>query len=393
MTDLTEKKICIRGLWDSDIPGVAFDEQGVSNYAKMFDQLVAAYPRGDKGLKDWQAIVEKIKQKGEGKRYDCVIGISGGTDSCYLLYLAKEFGLRPLAVNLDNGWNSDISVKNIKKMTTALNIDLETYVIDYDEIKDLLRSFIFASLPWIDTPTDIAIKSILYRIASREGIKHILRGNDFRSEGFQPHEWTYSDGKQLSYIHKKYGKVKLKTFPNYTMSNLVYNGFVKGIKSIYPFYFVDYQKKDAQKFLIEKYNWEYYGGHHHENLFTKFSIAYWLPRKFNIDKRKITLSAQVLSGEISRSEALEILKQPPCDPLQFERDKDYVLKKLDFTQDKFMDCFNSPNKYYTDYPSYYPLIKRFGEIARIVIGLILPYKPISLFQMEMRDKQKLKVVK
>src|SRR5450759_588347 len=209
-------QICTRGVWDESVPGIVFDNNGVSNYAKLFDTLVESYPRSENGQKKWENIITTIKKAGNNNKYDCIIGVSGGTDSSYLLHLAMQYGLRPLAVNLDNGWNSDISVKNIRKMTEVLNIDLETYVIDYEEIKDLLRSYMKSGLPWIDMPTDLAIKAVLYKIANREKIKFILRGNDFRSEGTQPREWTYGDGKQLKYIHKKFGTSNLKTFPNYT---------------------------------------------------------------------------------------------------------------------------------------------------------------------------------
>jgi N-acetyl sugar amidotransferase len=380
-------QVCSRGIWDESVPGIVFDENGESNYAKLFDRLTEAYPRSKEGKSEWEELVRKMKKNGKNKRYDCVIGVSGGTDSSYLLHLAIKEGLRPLAVNLDNGWNSDISVKNIKKMTTALNIDLETYVIDYEEIKDLLRSYMLAGLPWIDTPTDLAIKAILYKIASRESLKYILRGNDFRSEGSQPTEWTYGDGKQLSYVHNKFGRVKLKTFPNYTLFNLVYFGFVKGIKSIYPFYYLNYNKTETQKFLIKEYDWEYYGGHHHENLFTKFAISYWLFEKFGIDKRKITLSSQVLSREIERVEALARLVELPYSHPGIEKDIDYVLKKLDFTKEQFNELMTGPKRTYLDYPSYYPLIRRvqkFGEAYRF----ILPHKPMSFFQAEMRRKEK-----
>lgn len=188
---------CTRGLWDTTVPGIEFDDNGVSNYAKMFDNYIEQYPRGKKGIDVWQKFVKEMKDSGKNNDYDCIIGVSGGTDSSYLLHIAKQLGLRPLAVTLDNGWASDISVKNIKKITQALNIDLETYVIDYEEIKDILKSYIKAGLPWIDFPTDHAIKSILYRTAKRENIKHILIGHDFRSEGTQPNEWTYGDSRQL----------------------------------------------------------------------------------------------------------------------------------------------------------------------------------------------------
>ena len=379
-------RICTLGVWDESVPGIEFDNLGVSNYARLFQTLVDAYPRGEKGLNEWSRLVQLIKKKGKNKQYDCVIGVSGGTDSSYLLHLAKEYGLKPLAVNLDNGWNSDISVKNIKKMTEQLGIDLETYVIDYEEIKDLLRSYILAGLPWIDIPTDLAIKAVLYKIAAREGIRYVLRGNDFRSEGSQPEEWTYGDGRQLNSVHNKYGRVRLKTFPNYTLSSLLYYGFVRKIKSIYPFYYLDYNKNKAQEFLIKNYSWEYYGGHHYENHFTKFAISYWLYEKFGIDKRKITLSAQVLSNEISRESALEEINKVPYIVNEVEQTLGFLLKKLEISREEFDRALHSANKSFHDYPSYNFIFTKMMKIAKPVLSLVFLHKPQSIFQAEMRKK-------
>ncbi|MFH1004416.1 MAG: N-acetyl sugar amidotransferase [Bacteroidota bacterium] len=380
------KQICARGVWDETIPGITFDENGVSNYAHLFDQLVEAYPRGDKGQNYWNDLVTKIKKKGRGKQYDCIIGVSGGTDSSYLLHLSREYGLNPLAVNLDNGWNSEIAVKNIKKMTSALNIDLETYVIEYEEIKDLLRSYMLAKLPWIDTPTDLSIKAILYKIALREGIKYIFRGNDFRSEGSQPKEWTYGDGRQLLAVHKKFGKVKLKTFPNYTLFNLFYYGFFRKIKSVYPYYYINYNKTNAQNFLINTYGWKYYGGHHYENSFTKFAISYWMYKKFGIDKRKITYSSLILSGEIERDYALKQLAQPPYTKEDVEPMLVFVLKKLDLTRKQLDEIMEPPNCSYLDYPSYNFILTTMLKIAKPFLSLIFLHKPQSVFQTEMRNQ-------
>ena len=380
-------RICSSGVWDESVPGIRFDEKGVSNYAHLFDKLVEAYPRGEKGQAEWERLKEKMKSAGKGKRYDCIIGISGGTDSSYLLYLAKEQGLRPLAVNLDNGWNSDIAVKNILKMTSALDIDLETYVINYEEIKDLIRCYMTAGLPWIDMPTDLAIKSALYRIAYKEKIKYILRGNDFRSEGSQPIEWTYGDGKQLKFLHDKFGRVPLKTFPNYTMTNLLFYGFIRRIKSIYPFYYLDYNKNEAQEFLKEKYGWEYYGGHHYENLFTRFVMSYWTFAKFGIDKRKITLSAQVLSGEICRGKAIEEIEKQPFDDEKIEQVISYVIKKLDLSSNEFIELLKSPNHSYKNYPSYDFIFNKMTRLARPVLNLIFVHKPQSLIKAEIIQNQ------
>jgi N-acetyl sugar amidotransferase len=378
-------RICTKGVWDESMPGIKFDDNGVSNYCQIFNNIASAYPGGKKGLVEWENHVEYIKKRGKGKRYDCIIGISGGTDSSYLMHLAKKkYGLRPLAVNLDNGWSSDISVKNIKKVTNKLNIDLETYVIDYEEVKDILRSYMRASLPWIDNPTDQAIKAILYKIAKREGIKYILNGDDFRSEGKQPTEWTYSDSRQLRYLQKKFGTIKIKTFPYLTLFNFVYYGYFRKIKMLRPLFYFHYQKRKAQELLKKEYDWEYYGGHHHENIFTKFVLSYWLIRKFGIDKRKITLSAQVMNGEITREEALQQLSKPPYNPEEMERDKAYVTKKLEISASEFNEIWNKQNKSFKDYPSYYPLIMRLLKIIKPLILLVMPVVPPILFELEER---------
>ncbi len=386
MNEITQ--VCTKGLWNNTVPGIEFDQEGISNYAKLFYNLEAAYPRGEKGKEEWEGIVSKIRKKGKNKHYDCIIGVSGGTDSCYLLYLAKVvYGLKPLAVNLDNGWNSDIAVKNIYKVTKALDIDLETYVIDYEEIKDLLRSYMKAGLPWVDIPTDMAIKSVLYRIAAREGIKFILRGNDFRSEGSQPNEWTYGDGRQIKAVHKRFGQVKLKTFPNYTLFNTIINGAVRGIKSVYPYYYLDYYKKDAMDFLKKEYGWEYYGGHHHENHFTKFAISYWLYEKFGIDKRIITLSAQILSKEVKREDGLKEIEKLPYDKDKVDEMIEFVSKKLDLSEDEYNKIWNGPNKTYKDYPSDAILFERLTKWTTPFLRFIFLHKPQSVFQAEMRKNQ------
>jgi len=376
---------CSRGIWDTTIPGITFDKNGASNYSRIFDEYAKAYPRGEKGLKEWENYVDKIRLSGRNRKYDCIIGVSGGTDSSYLLHLAVKYDLRPLAVILDNGWTSDIAVKNIQKVTSTLNIDLETYVVDYEEIKDIHCSYIKASMPWIDFPTDHAIKSILYRTANKEKIKYILIGHDFRSEGTQPYEWTYGDSKQLRYIQNNYGGEKIRTFPCMSLIEHVYLAYLKGIKMIYPYFYLDYKKKNAKKLLEQLYNWEYYGGHHHENLFTKFAIAYWMPKKFKIDKRLITLSAQVLSGEISREAAIEQIKSSPYDAQQMELDKKYTIKKLGLDEFEFQDLWSRPNKHFSDYPSHLPMIDKYAKMIKPFIQFILPQKPAYFVQKEVRN--------
>jgi N-acetyl sugar amidotransferase len=370
---------------DTTVPDIRFDTSGVCNYCRLHDALDKAYPQGEEGRKYLLQQVEDMKRKGRNKRYDCIIGVSGGTDSTYLLHLAKELGLRPLAVNFDNGWHSEIAVGNIHASIQKMNIDLETYVVNYDEMSDILRTYMKASFPWIDCPTDIGIVSSLFRIANREGIKYIWVGNNFRSEGKQPDEWTHSDGRQLKYLQRKFGNHTLKTFPNLTIWNLIYYSLIRGIKMFRPFYHIEYSKQDAKKLIIEKYGWRDYGGHHHESIFTRFAIAYWLPRKFNIDKRKVTWSAQIRSGKMNREDALEELAQLPYDAVRMEEDKELVIKKLNLTNEEFERIWNLPNRTFRDYPSYFPLYERSKKIARFVFNRLLPFKPMMMF--DVNEKQ------
>lgn len=379
MSKEQEARLCKIGVWDDSIPGIQFDDEGVSNYCRLQQKMMADYPRGDKGREDWLKLVEQIKKSGAGQTYDCIIGVSGGVDSSYLLHLAKEYGLRPLAVHLDNGFNSEIAVSNIHHIINKLNIDLYTHVINYEEIKDLLRSYMKASLPWIDFPTDLAIKSIMYRAANKHGVKYIIRGNDFRSEGKQPTEWTYSDNKQLNYIHKRFGSgIKLKTYPFLPFSTLIYFGLIKKIKDVRPFYYIDYNKQEAKKLLMEKYEWKDYGGHHHENLFTKFAMAFWLPKKFGIDKRKINLSAQVLSYAITREEALKKLEEPFDTEENLIELRDYVLKKLSLSMADFENIMKANNNTYLNYPSSYNFI--YGNVKHLmwIIKRLYSFKPMSI---------------
>lgn len=381
-------QICKKGIWNDTIPGITFDENGISNFCNLQEVMMEQYPRGVKGKQDWEIIISKMKENVGKSGYHCVVGVSGGVDSSYLMVLLKEAGLNPLAVNLDNGFNSKIAVQNIYKITEKLNIDLETYVIDYEEIKDLLRSFILARYPWVDAPTDLAIKAVMYKYAIQEDIQFIIRGNDFRSEGKQPKEWTYADNKQLKYIHKKYGiKKRLKSYPMLSIGKMIYAASVKKIKDIRPFYYLNYQKQTAKKELIEKYDWVDYGGHHHENLFTKFVMAYWLPKKFNIDKRLINLSAQILSKALTREEALIQINQPFGSSKELNELKDYTLKKLEISNEEFENIWQSSNMYNYDYPSNYNLIFGLLKFFKPIIKLVFDFKPTSITAKNIIDKK------
>lgn len=373
-------RVCSVGIWDESIPNITFDSDGKSSFCLLQERLIKDYPRGSVGSEYWETLVSKMRKFGTNKKYDCIVGISGGTDSSYLLHLCKLYKLRVLAVTLDNGWSSDIAVKNIKRMTSMLKFDLITYVIDYSEVKAVLRAYMKASLPWIDGPTDMAIDSALYLTAKKEKIKYILNGTDFRTEGKQPFKWTYSDSRQLIYLVNKFEKIKLKSYPVIPFLKVGWFSFIKGIKVIRPYYYLDYSKQKAQRELIETYGWEDYGGHHHENIFTKFVISYWLFEKFGIDKRKISLSAQIMNGDLSRIEALKIIKNNPYSSDEIELQIEYVCKKLDMSREDFDNYFKADNKYFTDYPNWYNLIYRNLKFLSLL-------KPRALLYMSSRTSQ------
>lgn len=380
-------KVCSKGIWDETIPGITFDENGVSNYAKMFERLCQMYPRGEKGKKDWLNLVDFIKEKSKKSNYDCLVGVSGGTDSSYLLHLLKnDYGLRVLAVNMDNGWNSEIAVENIKKLTKDLEIDLYTWVIDYEEVKKVLRAYLFSGLPWVDAPTDLSINTVLYEVAIKEKVRFIMNGSDFRTEGKQPLEWTYIDSKQFKYILKHIEGFKVKTYPYHSLLDLAKYKFIYKINNYRPYYYLDYQKKIAQDNLLKNYHWQYYGGHHHENKFTKFIIGYWLPAKFGIDKRKITLSSQVMTGEITREEAIEMIQKPAYDIEEMEKDKIYVSKKLDINSVGLDKAFALPNKSIYDYPSQLNLIRRLGKFSQLVGAKVYNFVPTTFVEIDHNKK-------
>ena len=348
--------------------------------------LEKQWPNGEPGQKMVASLVEDIKTKGKGKRYDCIVGVSGGTDSTYLLYLAKKLGLRPLAVHFDGGWDSEIAVHNIKKITSKLDIDLQTYVVDWEEFKDILVSFLRASFPWADAPTDVAIDATLYRIAAEEGVRYILNGSSFRTEGKMPAEWTYMDGRIIKYIHGKFGNKKMKTFPNMTLFDFGYYSVFKGIHVERILNYLEYHKKESGKFLEKEIGWKYYGGHHYESVYTRFVYSYWLPQKFGIDKRIITHSALVRSGEMTRYEALQSLLRPPLEGNKMEEDVDYVIKKLGLTHEEFDEIMALLPKSFTDYPSYYPLILRLKPIIRLAYQLLFRWTPPMFYEMDARVK-------
>lgn len=350
-------KLCTRCVMDDTVKGLTFDEKGECTFCKIHDELEKKYPLNNETPNLLHQLSEKIKRDGKGKQYDCIVGVSGGRDSTYTLYNAVKLGLRPLAVHFDNGWNSELAVQNIKNATKILGVDLHTHVADWEEFKDLQRSFLFASVPDAEVPTDWVIFSVLFDEAARYNVNYIVHGHSFRTEGTTPITWTYMDGKYIQDIQKKFGKMKLKSFPNMTMRKYLYYSFVKKIKQIRILYYIPYNEKEVFSILENDLGWKNYGDKHHESTYTAFFQAYILPRKFNIDKRKLHYSAKIRNGQLTRSEALEIInKDPFVGGIEL---LEYCLKKLDLTYEKFEKIMTDIPKSFMDYKSYYPIIKIF----------------------------------
>jgi len=351
---MINKKICTRCILDSEIQEIKFDESGICNFCKIHELLEKQYPIGIKGEQRLSEISKKIKFAGKGKEYDCIVGVSGGRDSTYTLFMVKKLGLRPLAVHFDNGWNSPAAVSNIMEATGRLGVDLHTVVADWEEFRDLQLSFLRASVPDADIPTDWAIYSVLYHEASKRGIKYVIQGHAFRTEGTSPISWTYMDGKYIQSVHKRFGSGRISSFPVMGLPELLYHLFIEHIREVRILEYLVYNHKNVDKILKQELNWKYYGGHHHESVYTKFLQSYYLPHKFGIDKRKLELAALVRSGQLKREEAIMLIAEPyPYEPEVL----DYVQSKLEISDIEFEEILNAKPKKFSDYPTYYPLLQ------------------------------------
>jgi N-acetyl sugar amidotransferase len=364
-------QMCTKTVMDTTDPDISFDERGISNhyydYQRLADRVLLPPAQRDVAF---NKIVETIKKDGNRKEYDCVLGLSGGVDSSYMAYLAKKVGLRPLTIHFDNGWNSELAVKNIENIVKKLNFGLETYVINWEEFKDIQIAFLKASVPNVEVPTDHAIKAALFKIASERKIKYILSGSNIVTEGILPAAWGHQadDLKSLKSIHKKYGKVKLETFPQLSIAKYAYYLNVKKITSIRLLNYIDYNKADAIQVLEKELGWKYYGGKHYESVFTQFFQAHYLPVKFNIDKRKAHLSTLICSGQITREKALEELNTPLYDPKILEEHTVYVTKKFGFSRAEWDAILKDQPRTHEDFPSNEKLIKFLTNLKQKISG-------------------------
>lgn len=365
-------QICTRTIMDTTDPDIWFDESGVSSHAIRFDSLFAPGLRqaqAGQRLLELDDLVAQIKKAGEGKPYDCVVGISGGVDSSYVALQAVKLGLRPLAVHFDSGWNSELAVDNIHNLVTHLKIDLYTHVVDWREMKDLQLSFFKASVANADTPTDHAFSWVAYTQAAKYGIKYILSGANFATESVLPDAWGYDagDAKHVKAIQKQFGSVKLKTYP---VMGLVKRNFwypeVRRIRTVPLLNFLPFIYKDAKRTIAEELGWRDYGGKHYESVFTRYFQGYYLPHKFGFDKRIAHYSSLVLSDQMTRDEALDMMGSTNYPDELRKQDHDFIAKKLGVSVQELEAIYARPPVDYSAYPNEQASARRlFGFTARV----------------------------
>lgn len=329
-------------------PDISFDEQGISNYYYDFKEAEKNLFTGAAGEAKLHQLVNAIKERGNGKKYDCLIGLSGGVDSTYVAYLVKKLGLRPLAVHLDNGWNSELAVKNIENIISKLKIDLFTLVVNWQEFKDIQLSYLKASVVDIEVVSDHAIFATMYKLARQHNIGYIISGTNIVTEHIMPPSWLYKkmDFDNLKDIHNQFGKVKIKTYPYFDFKKYVYYSAVLRLTPISILNYVQYKKQEVKTIIAKELDWRDYGGKHYESTFTKFYQAYILPEKFMIDKRKAHLSTLICSGQITKEIALKELELPLYQPEELKQDIEYVLKKFGLSANEFEEIMKAtPRKH------------------------------------------------
>jgi N-acetyl sugar amidotransferase len=354
---------CSRCVQDSTVPGISFDQSGVCNFCHLHDKMVKEYPDGEKGKAALKKIFDQVKNKGKGKKYDCIVGISGGRDSIYLLYsVVKLWGLRPLAVHFNDGFDNPVAGENMIKATRALGVELRTITSDWREAKDLKIDFLKASTPDLNLGTDIGIATSLYGVAAKENVKHIIIGQSFRTEGVKPLSWSFFDGLYLEKVHQKFGTVPLRKWkpndPGFHLSpkRLFYYTAIRGIKTITPMYYHDYIRKEAEVIIKNELGWVYPGAHYFDDLYHSL-IKYVHRVKFNIDLNMNSDSALVRSGQMTRESAQErahgiySIEDPKVIAL--------CLKRLGLSRETFEEYMHLPPKTFRDYPNSYGLMKWF----------------------------------
>ncbi len=344
-------QICKNCVMDVSDPEINFDEKGVCNYCGNYEERKKMFvPTQDEKSKYLREMVDICKKKGIGKKYDCIIGVSGGVDSTFVAYKIKELGLRPLAIHLDNGWDAELAVSNIRNVLKNLDIELYTYVLDWEEFRSLQVAFLKASTPDSEIPTDHAISAVVKGFATKEDIPLIL-GTNYSSESILPRTWSqgHMDWGYIKNVNRLFGKRKLKDFPHYSVYRRIYWNRIKRLKIFELLNYIDYDKEKAKEFLIQKLDWRDYGGKHHESIYTKFFQAYILPTKFGFDKRRAHLSSLILAGHLTRESALSELGKPLYNEKELQEHLVYVPKKLGLSREEFDIIMKTPPRNYNEF--------------------------------------------
>ena len=365
---------CTNCVMDTTDSQIIFDENGVCDHCNTYySEILPNWHPNEKGHATLNGIITKIIKSGAGQDLDCIMGMSGGIDSSYLLYsMVKEYGLRPLVFHVDAGWNSQIAVNNIERLIDGLGLDLYTEVINWEEIKDLQLAFLKSGVPHIDVPQDHAFFATMYKFASENNIKYILTGGNYSTECVRnPLEWMYyqSDSVQLRDIHNKFGTIPLDSYPvTSILWHKFYLPYIKGIKLIRPLDYAPYHKEDAMNLLVEKFGYQKYPQKHFESRFTRFYESYWLPERFGYDTRKVQFSSLILTKQMTRKEALEKLKEPAYNPETIHQEFEYVANKLNINIDELESYMDLSKKTYKDYKSQ-ELIYHLGAKFLKIIGI------------------------
>ncbi len=365
-------RICANCIMDTTDSNIRFDDRGWCDYCNNYHaNILPHWHTDERGARELEREAEEIRRAGRGRDHDCLIGISGGVDSSYVTYIAKErMGLRPLLFHVDAGWNSQQAVHNIERLVDALGLDLHTEVVDWLEMQDLQRAFFKASVPHLDTPQDHAFFAGLYNFAAKHRFKYILTGANYSTECVrEPLEWHYhaSDLAQLRDIHRQFGTRPLRTFPTADIfSYKLYYRYVKGVRVVKPLNLVPYIKEEAMQLLVDRFGWQRYAHKHYESRFTRFYEGYWLPQKFGYDKRRAHFSSLILTGQLTRDEALRRIALKPYDDETIAQDFEYIATKLDLSVEELKAMMAAPNRTFRDYRNRQGLIDLGTRVLRAV---------------------------
>ena len=370
--------ICTKCIYSSKFPGIEFDSNGICNYCHQIDKLCDDYgTRSEKGKKKLNQIINQIKHTQKNKKYDCIIGVSGGTDSSYLLMKACDWGLRPLAVHYDNTWNSAIASQNISKITKDLNVDLYTHVVDNEEIDGIKLAYLKAGVAEFDGDTDLALSQVMREASSKFKVPYIFEGHSFLTEGISPINGNYIDGAYVKDIVDRYSNVDIKTYPLMTFWQFLKWIIIYRQKFIRPFWYIEYSKHEAQLELARRTGWQNYGGHHLENRASAFGHQVWQPRKFGVDWRILSISGKVRNGQLSKKEGIDEYNKPIPNVEQLEL---YVRKRLNFSNSQYKKIFSEPTRTWKDFKTYKkrfeilrPLFLMFAKAKLIPFSFYLKY--------------------